>query len=158
VGDVGRPGAAVAGDDGGDALGDVREVLARAAEGDRPVAVGVQVDEAGGDDQAGAVEDLRLPGDGELADGDHAVALEGDVADLSGPAGAVVDGAAAQDQVGLDGVGGGEEGEQCEGVHEGSALVGSAVRTGGGWSARRDPTGSARRDEKIAYRGPKSST
>src|SRR5262249_6437594 len=114
-GDVGRAGAAVAGDDRGDALGDVGQVGAGGAEGDRRIAVGMQVDEAGGDDQAGAVDDLRLAGDGERADGDDTVALEGDVANPSGLAGAVVDGAAAEDVVGLDwggGVGSGEKGEQ----------------------------------------------
>src|SRR5439155_1178377 len=71
VGDVGRPGAAVAGDHGGDALGDVGQVGAGGGAEDRPVAVGVQVDEAGGDDQAGAVEDARLAGDFEPAGGDR---------------------------------------------------------------------------------------
>src|SRR5215204_3906718 len=53
-GDVGRAGPAVAGDDGGDALGRVRQVLPGRAADDRAVGVSVQVDEPGGDDEADA--------------------------------------------------------------------------------------------------------
>src|SRR5207237_9964780 len=64
-GDIGRPGPAVAGDDGGDALREVGQVLpGRAGLNGPVVGVGVQVDAPGGDDQAGAVDHFGSAGDG----------------------------------------------------------------------------------------------
>src|SRR5205085_7197804 len=126
--DVDRAGAAVAGDDRGDALEEVGQVGPRGGLQERVVAVRVQVDEAGRDDQALAVEDARPVGDLELAQGDDPVAAERQVADHAGPAAAVVQGGAAEDDVGLDrGVGGehGEEGQGGEGEHGGFLRFGA---------------------------------
>src|SRR5205823_131255 len=110
---VHRAGAAVARDHGGHALGQVAEVGPGGLLGQRPVAVRVQVDEAGSGHQAGAVEDAGLAAGPKAADRDDAVAADGQVADPAGLAAAVVEGGAADDDVRLDGgVGGGGQGQQ----------------------------------------------
>ena len=75
--------AAVAGDDGGDALHLVIEVGAGLLVLQRIIAVRVQIDEAGSDDEPLAIEDSRRAFDLELADGDDAIRLDRDIADLS---------------------------------------------------------------------------
>src|SRR6185503_7181038 len=57
------------------------------------------VDEAGGDGEAGDVDRLARGGRGEVADRGNAVATDADVGDARLAAAAVVDGAAAEDQV-----------------------------------------------------------
>jgi hypothetical protein len=64
----------------------------------------VQVDEARGGDEAGAVDGARPAGDGEPADGDDPVAAQRQVALAAGPAGAVVEGGPPDDDVGPDGL------------------------------------------------------
>ena len=55
----------------------------------RPVVMGMHIDEAGGEDAARAVEgDLGLDGS-EIADGADAVALDGDIGPKAGAAAAV---------------------------------------------------------------------
>src|SRR5262249_55573732 len=95
----------------------------------RIVAVRVQIDEAGGDDQAGAIENLRSALGLERADGDDAIVFDREVADLAGRAAAVVEGGAAEDDIGFDGGiidGGGNERESGErqGKHGGNLGVG----------------------------------
>ena len=97
LGLAGREGdAAVADDHGGDAV-----VAGRRGDGipgDLGVQVRVDVHEPGRDDLAGGV-DLApaLPAD--LADGDDAIALHGDIAPVAGCTGAVDQGAVSDDQV-----------------------------------------------------------
>ena len=67
-------GAAIAGHDGGDALVQITAVGAGVLVLERIIAVRMQVDEAGRDDQSLAVEDARLAGDAETTDGDDALA------------------------------------------------------------------------------------
>src|SRR5262249_41860062 len=110
---IDRAGAAVAGDDGGDALRQVVLVVARGRGGQAGVAVGVQVDEAGRGVQPRGVDDPRRAFDLEAADGDDAVPLEGQVAGRAGVAAAVVEDGAAEDDVRLDGrLGGGQDAQQ----------------------------------------------
>ena len=73
------------------------------------VAVRVQVDEAGSDDQAGAVDDARLAGHGEGADGDDAFALGWPGRRRHRVAGAVVQDGALEDDVRRDGRLGGRQ-------------------------------------------------
>ncbi len=76
----------------------------------RVVVVGVHVDEAGGDGQAGRVDLLRARR-GNLADGDDPIPAHADVGASAGRAGAVVHRPAADDE-----------------VHDGYLVVGCAVR------------------------------
>ena len=69
--------AAVARDDGGDAV--EQEVVGAGIPLDVALDVGVDVDEPGGDDAPGGVDDSRRGGAGELPDGDDAAVLHGDV-------------------------------------------------------------------------------
>src|SRR5262249_25470757 len=86
-------------------------IAARLLLAERGVAVGVQVDEAGRDDQAGRVEDLRRAGRLEAADGDDPLALDRQVALDAWGTGAVVQRRPAEDKIGLDGGVGGGKGE-----------------------------------------------
>ena len=100
-----RPAAAVAGDDRGDALHEIAKVRAPGGlrqRGNAGIAMRVQIDEAGGNHQAFAVDDPRLPGRGELTDAGDTLALDGQVPDLTRLAGAVMKRCPANDEIGLD--------------------------------------------------------
>src|SRR5262249_14413526 len=113
LGDVHGPSAAVAGDDRRYALEQVTQVRAHGRLREGLITVRVQVDEPGGGDEAGAVEDARLVGQAEPAEGDDAFAADGDVARLAGLAAAVVDRDVTDHDIRLDGrVGSGEDGKQ----------------------------------------------
>ena len=91
--------------------------------------MGVEIDEAGRDDQPAAVEDARLPGDGELADADDAIAANGEVALDARLAGAVVEGGAADDDVRLDrGVGAEQTHQDQRGEREHEVTPGSRLQ------------------------------
>ena len=72
----------------------------------------MQVDEAGRDDELVAVDDPRRAGRLELADRDDPPPLDGHVTDGRFAAAAVVDRPAAEDEVGFDGVGREERGQE----------------------------------------------
>ena len=104
--DVDRPAAAVAGDERRAALADVVLRGAGLVGDDRLVAVVVEVDEAGGDDQAGAVDRLADLAGRELADGDDPIAADGHVARDGGRTCAVENLSAAEEEIGVDRRGG----------------------------------------------------
>jgi len=85
--------AAVADDFGGDALVGFGAVAFE----DLEIGVAVEVDEAGGDEEAGAVEAEGVGGRGEVAEGEDGIAVEEEVAGGSGAAGAVNEGAAVEE-------------------------------------------------------------
>jgi hypothetical protein len=100
AGEIGRRrAAAVAGDDGGDALLEQRrQHLGVIGLRHHPVAVRVHVDEARRNHLAGAVERPRGAGAGEVADGGDAPVANADRAGDAGAAGAVEDGAVGEEQ------------------------------------------------------------
>ncbi|MEX2172937.1 MAG: hypothetical protein WD872_01160 [Pirellulaceae bacterium] len=111
-GHIDRPEAAVAGYDGGRSLHQVVGILASLGLGDRFVAVRMQVDESRRHDQPLGIDDACARHHFELAQGDNAVPLDGNVAhDWFGVA-AVVDRAATEHQVGLDRIGSQQREEQ----------------------------------------------
>ena len=69
--------AAVAGDDGGDAI--EQEIVAARVPLHAAFDVGVNVDEAGGDDALAGVDGARRGGVGEAADGGDAAVFDGEV-------------------------------------------------------------------------------
>ena len=86
--------AAMADDLGGHPLADL--ALRQRHQRERPVRMGLDVDEAGGDDLAGGVDCRRAAG-GKLADRPDAAGLDGDIGHPPGRARAVDHGAAADD-------------------------------------------------------------
>src|SRR5262249_7264804 len=128
------------------ALTQVIAIAPRRRLGERGIGMRVQVDEARRDVQAGAIDDLRRSCDGELADGDDAFALEGDVADDAGLAAAVEEGAALEDEVGLNGgVRAQREREEEDGGVHGGILsspraASQAPATSVGWVESSRPT------------------
>jgi hypothetical protein len=115
----------VTGDNGGDALLEIAKIGTRLFFGQGRVAVGVQIDEAGRHHKAGAVDHARFAGDLELADSDNALAFDGEVADLTGFAAAIVDRGAADHKIGLDRfrlIGGAQLQDQDQGKKHGGIL------------------------------------
>ena len=90
--------AAVADDDGGDALADLRQHVRRRE--DDLIVVGVHVDESRRDDPAADVEHVGTFGRQIRADRDDALAFDAHVGAEARRAAAVDDGAAAQQQGG----------------------------------------------------------
>src|SRR5262249_20121160 len=121
VRDVGRAEATVAGDYRRHSLLEVVAVGLVPRLYERLVGVRVQVDVAGCDIQAVAVNDLWGPNGLEFADGDDALAFDRHVADDAGFAAAVEERAAFEDEIGVHGIGaeGEREEENCS-VHDGS--------------------------------------
>jgi len=101
--DVVASAAAVAGDERGAALGEVASRAAILFGEDSAVAVVMEVDEAGGDDEAFAVDGFFGGQRGDVADCDDAVARDCDRANVGRVAAAVDDRAIGEQEIDLGG-------------------------------------------------------